>query len=169
MNLRSTPFARVAAATAIITSLAASPALADWQKTQWGMTKQEVMVATGGIAEKPSNLHEVHQAGHPSPFQRSYATSEFNFEARYIFDSRGLSQVDLDLRQASEAKCARLHYVLQNAYGAPVEDDDGEVLHTSDWRDTANQNAVYYRLFKLTLTCSVNYQRLLKAGEPGGL
>ncbi|TIL82456.1 MAG: hypothetical protein E5Y89_05065 [Mesorhizobium sp.] len=153
----------------IVVTIVGYPARADWQFTRWGMNEQEVRAATGGTATKPKIVDVITRKGVHHLLSSPYATEEFNFEARYMFDAKGLSGVRLDLKQASEGKCMRLQYVLKNAYGASVDDRDGDVLHTTDWRDTANQNSIYYRYFKLTPTCSVDYERLPEAGESGGL
>jgi hypothetical protein len=75
--------------------LMCSPALADWQYTKWGMTKEQVVEASKGQATP---------TGTKGALVAPYEGGGYQFQASFGFDKTGgLSSVGLELKDGSHA------------------------------------------------------------------
>ena len=92
----------------------ASPALADWQGTTWGMTPDQVMAATGAIPAtgEPLNKGEALRAA------GEYEAAGFSFRSRFYFAAGHLRVVSLELRETT--RCGELLGALTAIYGEPM-------------------------------------------------
>ena len=101
--------------------------VADWQYTKWGMTVDEVIIASDGKAK------EYVDSGRDSDTARTLATApyvagDFLFEANFMFDrkTQNLRHVKLTLRKGNGHS---LYAALVNRYGKPVSETE-----TAVWR-----------------------------------
>ena len=116
------------------------PALADWQYTKWGMTVEEVIVASGGVARiftDPKQDTDTEQLRAIAP----YRAGDLVFEAGFNFSRKSdrLRSVRLKL---IEGDGLRLSAALENRYGKPMSEGTTSVTRYARWLDKENNNAV---------------------------
>lgn len=134
-------------------------AVADWQYTKWGMTPDEVIVASAGRATlidpqfTPSGktvylLKAEHQSG------------LFHFEVQFGFSAapRKLIIVNLKLKNTAEA-APSLRYSLVSKYGKPDFSQDGDVTRAL-WRDLSAGNIIEYLAIRGLNLYIVSYKPL---------
>jgi hypothetical protein len=162
-----------------ILGFAASPVRADWQYTKWGMTKEEVIASSSGVAaltrplaagEKPRSctagdrgFSDSGIAGAEAP----YEAGEFKFKACFFFDKGGkLNGVELGLDVGQDEKLAKpLYETLFGKYGAPEKDYANAVLRVADWRREGNRITYWHSTLGVTLV----FYRPLVTPEANGL
>lgn len=123
---------------AIVAALLASPlwvlpAQADWQFTKWGMTPEEVITASNGVAKHNDDS----QIRSRSPVDGSqsaivsmpYSTDSFSFEVNFLFKDNHLSSVDLNMTQGDNLN---LKAALRSKYG-PGGNGASESGRGNDW------------------------------------
>jgi hypothetical protein len=144
--------------TVLLTVVPCSDAFADWEFTKWGMSKDQVVQASGGRA-KPYPAHQlegpISQAGeictHNIP---DYVSGKFRFEAQFCFDRQDrLSRVRL---RVADDRFVPLEEALNATYGAPVNSQKNSIVRTAQWNDTKRQNRV--RLLGISDSTFVDYE-----------
>lgn len=147
--------------------LFATPAFAGWQYTDWGMTPQEVVTASNGLAIVPEKLDTYVDS--VVMLKAIYISGMFEFDAGFAFeDARSLNMVVLDLKNKND--CPSLLISLKNAYGPPQSADHNMMGPMSEWWDKKNGNNV--RLLDQReggFGCRLQYRRIVNPGEQGGL
>lgn len=146
----------------IVLLLTFLPALAhaDWQYTKWGMTPQEVIDASGGIAvpDPQSQGHSIKDdiSLLTGPYQiDSVNAGRFEFSAYFLFDkqTRTLSRVSLRLKNPEQ--CNSLARELNDKYGTPRVVGGLAAL----WTDESSNNRIQFLQIG-KVDCSVLYTRL---------
>jgi hypothetical protein len=137
------------------TALAASPASANWQWTQWGMAPAQVIAASGGT---------VHAGSNPNVLEGAYTAGGRTYAATFQFLNGGLAKVELKL--AGTAACESMTTDLANIYGKPDRTAFGNYgIGVGEWLDRSNGNDVVVSF--LVQKCSVAYAPLATAASQG--
>lgn len=111
-------------------------ARADWEYTVWGMSPEEVIVASRGLAE-PSVDRERDWQPYRAEVKAPYAWEGFTFTAYFLFgpEYTGLRYVSLVMENPHA--CPRLAVRLRQVYGTPVVDIEKPVFAMGSWSHTA--------------------------------
>lgn len=135
--------------------LVANAAQAGWQKTEWGMTAEEVAAAMGGEApldhgKRGDRLgdNEVRNVG-------KFSLDDSKFRTVYYYDAKGLSHVAL-IRRSGD--CEKITTKLFAEYGKPQRISDQAILRLIIWHDAPTQTRI--RLLVSKDICDINYERL---------
>lgn len=153
------------AALALFTT--ATPAVAGWQWTDWGMTRAQV--------EKAASAHSVvlSEAKNSRPDQvelnTPYATLGLQFLARLIFNEYG-TLIEVVLVQNDVAQCPVLENLVKSSYGVPYDSYAGMGTDTWSWRDEKSKNDVMFRLIGMPGSrrwCDIQYSKLASAHDLG--
>jgi hypothetical protein len=130
-------------------------AFAEWQYTKWGMTQQDVIDASNGIAvpDLDSKGHSTNEA--MSLLEASYSAGRFEFIVRFLFDkeTRRLSSVHLNLKTPEQ--CNLLLRELIDKYGPPR--NIGGIA--GEWRDESSNNRIQFVQMPIS-GCPLSYTRL---------
>lgn len=144
--------------------LISNAGLADWQYTKWGMTVDEVIIASDGKAK------EFVDSGRDSDTARTLATApyiagDFLFEANFMFDrkTQQLRHVKLTLKKGNGRS---LYAALVNRYGKPVSEHETAVLPSARWLDQENNNSVNWLMIGESHT-SIDYSAMIGKSEKG--
>lgn len=150
---------------ALIATFGATPALADWQYTRWGMTPDQVIAASGGAVHRKSlTEQEINasfaQAGLADLLEGTYSAGGRSFDATFRFARTGLETVLLRFDEpAGTAACSGLRDDLLGSYGTPVEERRG----VTTWLDRRSGNRVSYTSLGIG-SCYVMYSRSTAGG-----
>ena len=156
----------VAAALGVAVVGMATPALADWQYTQWGMSPAEVQTASNGTAvvNKDRTLDASDLTASLTAFFRG---DKRPFTAVFLFDAAGrLSAVTLN--PSDRISCDPIRKSLGEHYGTPASIDQLKFGQTARWNDVEGDNVVVF----LDLgqgNCSIQYSSLPPTHQDGGL
>lgn len=117
--------------------LSATPALADWETTRWGMTPEQVIAAVpGAVATAPAlgtDVKGMHQLAR-APF----ADGGIAMTASFLFDSSGLAFVGVTLEDVTQCDAYRKLLVARLGAGKPMERVMADVtLGKLEWVDPA--------------------------------
>lgn len=127
---------------------AASPAVADWQYTRWGMTPQQVVAASRGAA-KPNTDNEAHRDNYKTLLKAPFAAGEHRFTASFIFNNQNrLIRVSLLMEGGN---CESLGFTLRSQYGQSTTRGLG-----STWRDEVRKNNVAFIAWNAA-RCNLEY------------
>ena len=143
-----------------------TPALADWQYTQWGMSPAEVQAASNGtaVANQDRRLDADDLTAGLTAFYRG---DKRPFTAVFLFDTGGkLSAVNLN--PTDRISCDPIRQSLADHYGKPASVDQHGFGQTARWNDVEGDNAVVF----LDLgqgNCSIQYSSLPPTHQDGGL
>jgi hypothetical protein len=134
-----------------------APAAADWEKTKWGMTPQQVKTAMGatpgpGIAGDNMPGYVVGNVG-------TWAKGTFSFRAVYYYRSNALALVLLELKSGD---CAALRSSLVATHGTPAIAQRNAVFESTIWRDKVRNEQITYRRIS---NCALRYQPLPAAAS----
>lgn len=138
-------------------------AYGDWQYTRWGMTVEEVVAASAGVARAYPKDPQKSYRGFDNLAAAPYEDSGFSFTARFMFspDDRRLAGVDLDV---ANSKCADLEDALRSRYGGPESEQNTFVHSLFTWRDITDGNQVSLLRLGSRLApdfCSLRYRPLV--------
>lgn len=147
-------------------SFISTAAQADWQYTKWGMTRDEVIAASGGLA-KPLNK-QVNWPYGPPPGQTieqlkeslpslhaPFTSGARTFDAEFTFKSGKLSSVSLEGISGND--CYALRGDLEGRYGQPFA--TSRTNDFAEWQDRASNNRVMF-IVTAAMNCSVTYTPL---------
>ncbi len=143
-----------------------TPALADWQYTQWGMSAAQVETASKGTAvvNKDRSLDAADLTAGLTAFFRG---DKRPFTAVFLFDAVGKLSV-VTLNPTDRISCDPIHSSLAAHYGTPVSTDQHKFGQTAQWNDVDGDNVVIF----LDLgqgNCSIQYSSLPPTHQDGGL
>ena len=137
-----------------------SLAYADWQYTRWGMSPDDVVKASAGVATPDPNSRGHSTDDSESLLTAPYTRGRFAFSAHFLFDRRThmLSRVDLQLKDPRQ--CYVLWGELYAGYGKPQsESKRSGVRESAHWRDADANNGIAIVKIGDNL-CSVTYWAL---------
>ena len=144
----------------------ATPALADWQYTQWGMSPADVQTASNGTAVVNQD-RSLDAADLTAGLTAFYRGDKRPFTAVFLFDATGkLSAVTLN--PTDRISCVPIRQSLGERYGAPASVDQHAYGQTARWNDIEGDNVVVY----LDLgegNCSIQYSSLPPTHQDGAL
>lgn len=145
-----------------------SPALADWQYTKWGMTPEEVVAASGGMARPDPHRNKHRTDSTESLLAAPYAAAGFEFDATFQFSrsSQRLERVHLDLIDTS--RCSDLIGALRSRYGEPESESKLPVLVMITWRSDDMPDQVALVAIESVASggfsnCQIQYHEKLRA------
>ncbi|WP_376959632.1 hypothetical protein ABNQ39_06920 [Azospirillum sp. A26] len=122
--------------------LSATPALADWQYTKWGMSPDAVFSASGGKAikldQKGIKDHSIASLQLAGLYLAEYQTGPYRFTCTFLFRDEKLGGISLNLSDIS--KSYQLEDDLMGKYGQPIEVN--QKYKIKKWRDEASNNLV---------------------------
>lgn len=138
---------------------AASPASAEWQFTNWGMSVDEVVAASGGSVERYNGSPGQRIMGSNFQAKGSYSAGGYDFESEFYFDPSGrLSVIRLMLIDYSQ--CGSMREMMQGIYGSSAE--GGLFRETQAWYDSDRGNVV--RTTQVGGMCFIAYTPLRSSG-----
>ena len=131
--------------------LVAHPAYAGWQFTRWGMSPEQVQVASNGqapmVPPKTNSAGTIHNVG-------PYASGDHKFVASYNYTDRRLASVSLE----TNTSCGSLKDDLKILYGDALKKSSIPVLATiTNWVDLKKQNAIM--LMEFSGSCTLIYSQ----------
>jgi hypothetical protein len=158
----------------------AGTAKADWEYTKWGMTPQQVVIASKNLTTEGSDLHP-DSDGNVSKLIAPYQSGKFHFEAQFGFNatdklasvtlvlSDKSASMDMDMEMGSDmnmdrGRCRDLQASVRAAYGPPQGGGTADMLYSIEtWQDQKNKNNVTYTVLYGT-GCYVQYSAITPAG-----
>src|SRR5438128_1545179 len=124
---------RSSIASALIILAAVHPAAAHWEYTQWGMTADQVIVASGGKARAmPSARHYRNDTGGYEISVEGRTQGPPRLSIGFQFDLRGGGLQCVISNAAGDDVEALLALMVQR-YGAPTSDDSFGTTRTMQW------------------------------------
>lgn len=137
------------------------PAEANWQYTQWNMTREQVVASAHGNAHPVVGKPEDRVLGADLGAEGTYATADIKFKSQFYFDVAGRLRI-VRLTPVDDSQCQSLADSLNGIYGDPVESSG----ITKFWRDIAKGNGI--RITYLSAKeCIVVYTSLGSSGANG--
>jgi hypothetical protein len=135
--------------------MSASPALAGWEYTKWGMTPKQVVAASKGKAKlgngEPGDRVVNEQVGALG----TYHATGGEFGTIFYFREGKLNQVNLKMTgDDREKRCDALSADLNAKYGAP---DSSSIEGVTSWKDYRGKNIV--RLIHFGDMCNIHYEQ----------
>ncbi len=143
-----------------------TPAFADWQYTQWGMSPADVQAASNGTAVVNQD-RTLDAAGLMAGLTAFYRGDKRPFTAVFLFDSAG-KLFAVTLNPTDRISCEPIRQSLDEHYGAPASVDQHKFGQTARWNDVEGDNVVVF----LDLgqgNCSIQYSSLPPTHQDGGL
>ncbi len=159
---------RLCGATALVVAVLgmATPAWADWQYTQWGMSQAEVQAASNGTAvvNQDRTLDALDLKAGLTAFYRG---DKRPFTAVFLFDLAG-QLATVTLNPTDRISCDPIRHSLDAHYGTPAAVDQQKYGATARWNDVEGDNVVVF----LDLghgNCSIQYSSLPPTRQDGSL
>ncbi|PXA98168.1 hypothetical protein DMC47_10000 [Nostoc sp. 3335mG] len=117
----------------------ATPALADWQYTKWGMTPDEVVAASGGTVHRVARQSGAQDT--EVEVEGSYVAAGVEFEVKFLFVGDGSGLAVVELTSKAPMKCYDLKRPLDERYGPALgaRISNGAMY---DWQDAADGTSV---------------------------
>jgi hypothetical protein len=141
----------------------AGPAGADWEFAKWGMTPDEVIAASGGLA-KARTPHAGRDSQSVNLVTAMYEAGGIHFRVAFLFtrDDQRLDAVTLTA--VDRLQCNTLTNILLDRYGRG-ERSKSRMLDEYVWRDDRNRNHVRYSAVAGG-GCSIRYSPLTSRPAP---
>ncbi len=143
----------------------ATPAAADWQYSQWGMSPAEVEAASGGGA-KPNDDRGLDAEGLRAELAAPYTAGSVPFTAVFRFDAEDALD-DVALIPAGPVSCPVVRTTLIAHHGTPEGQADPRSAPTLRWHDLDADNLVVFADFG-DGHCSIQYSKLPNTRPNGG-
>lgn len=127
-------------ATALATILAGQPvARADWAFTHWGMTPEQVVSASGGMAHliAPASRYRDDVAHWEMAAEGVIHDGDLTLQGGYMFDMRGGGLICV-MYNATGNDVSKLRDGLIARYGRPSKDSDSGPLQDLTWHTPDN-------------------------------
>lgn len=122
---------------AIALGLVATPALADWQYTNWGMSRAQVIAASRGAASLVEGRPGERVFDADLGAAGSYSAQGFEFSTQFFFDAAGRLKA-VKLNALEPERCEELLDRMLGLYG----NAGGRDRFGAKWTDLENGNAV---------------------------
>lgn len=143
----------------IVSIFAASPTWADVGPYRWGMSRDEVVTASGGGGRIAQTGEGRPYFGNPAGVISPYEAAGFQFSANFHFDAAS-RLTSILLVPAEGTDCGGIERALIGVYG------QGELSRSGrDWVDPDTNNAVAF--IHLMGLCFVGYRALSPDGLAG--
>lgn len=142
--------------------LVVTPTKADWQNTNWEMSRDEVVRATGAVPMEGDSGQSV--AGADLRATGSYEALGFQFRSQFFFDRTDrLRMVKIVMDDVE--RCADLKRTMDGIYGNPVEDRRISTV----WIDgrTGDQVRFTGQMPPIVNECFVTYSPIAASGGRG--
>lgn len=161
----------------MVVALWSTSALADWQYTRWGMTIDEVIVASEGQAEPYENGKKNTETS-AVELTAPYQGAGLKFFTYFSFDTKSNGLVYVSLELADPSLCYELIGKLQSTYGTGTRPVETGLMDIYKWMDPKRGNIVSLTRFatsssrdlpSVTTHCGLTYQPYLEPGAKGGL
>ena len=143
-----------------------TPALADWQYTQWGMSPMAVQAASNGTAVVNQD-RTLDAADLKAGLTAFYRGDKRPFTAVFLFDTAG-KLATVTLNPTDRISCDPIRQSLDAHYGTPASVDQQKYGQTARWNDVEGDNVVVF----LDLgqgNCSIQYSALPPTHQDGSL
>ncbi len=141
----------------------AAPAEAHWQYTRWGMTPDQVIVASKGAASRSDPAADATLRIGTKEAVGTYSANGQSMKASFWFKSGKLNQVNLS--SEDEDACFALNRDLVGVYGQPTSRSGG-MIATNVWLDKARGNRIQFSNWG-TAGCDLIYAPLPTAAATG--
>jgi hypothetical protein len=143
-------------------------ALADWQYTHWGMSLDQVAVASKGQLKRCNSQC----AGHSTDTAVAqlfgvYRAGDFGFNAFALFDKRSGKLVTIMLNLVDPQRADFLVGSLRAKYGEPHSLSRSTIMELYVWRDTKDQISLISIGRGPTASVSLSYQLRLTESNRG--
>ncbi len=129
-----------------------SKALADWQYTRWGMSRAEVIEASGGLAV----VYEVKKREEWGIYPDLVAPAlfgKFKYRAKFYFDADNGELKAVRMDPVNGVWCPDVAHALWVRYGTDQQMKDGYFI----WQDAAANDRITLSGFS---TCRIRYEPL---------
>jgi len=149
--------------TAIFANLAAgTPAAADWQNTNWNMTRPQVIALTKAVPIDDRPEQEIF--GSLIGAEGTYEALGHSFKSEFYFNAAGKLRV-VRLLLDDPNNCSNLKETVRGIYSTPVEENRS----TTVWMDASKNNIVRFSsaLPPYLTTCLLIYSPLVTTGDDG--
>lgn len=147
-------------ASALMVSMVAwsvAPAAADWQYTQWGMTPDQVRMASNDMAH-PNTDRTLDAGNLKAALAAPYQGTSAPLTAVFLFDPENKLQV-VTLKPVDGTTCPAIAQALGANHGAPGAKADMVEGQTQRWDDIENDNLVVYADLGQGV-CTIQYSQL---------
>ena len=140
-----------------------------WQYTTWGMTPNEVKLASQGTASENYN-RGLDSGGYRVRLVAPYTSGQLSFKAQFEFDEADHLRI-VTLNYTGGGDCGPgVVFTLTSAYGPPQDrSETPNVVRIFKWWDNKSGNLVIFMEIGHGDSCSIKYSELPQAGRPGGL
>ena len=138
---------------------------ADWQYTKWGMSPDEVIIASEGKATANDLVKNESIADYAELVKSNYTTGRLKFRVVFLFDkiTNKLDVVRLELIEP--LLVGRLFDALSSKYGEPVDHIEIPSIKYTEWIDKFGNNNI--TLFQLFGGVSVLYEPIVSSEASG--
>jgi hypothetical protein len=140
----------------------APAAKADWEYTNWGMTPEQVIKASHGLAEKIMPLsREYRQRGKWVRSTHKSGELAYNVVFRFELNSKGLDRVQLTLNDLN--KCGSLAPLLKTRYGDLKAKVMAPGWRRFTWKDDKSNSRIRFtegRNGGSLVSCGIEYSPL---------
>ncbi len=134
-----------------------SPAAANWQYTQWGMSPDEVTTASNSAARSnPDRMLDAE--GLQAELIAPYQGAAIPFTAVFLFDPENKLEV-VTLNPVGGIACPVIVQALGANHGKPEGDADMVLAKTLRWDDVDNNNLIVYADLGEG-KCTIQYSKL---------
>ena len=135
--------------------LAATPAAAKWEATEWNLTPEVVAAAMEGRAPLSKGKRGDRLGGKKVGNVGRHVLNGTRVRSVYYYDERGLAQISFEVERE---QCEAIGANLVAGHGQPVRISDQVILRLLIWHDRKQGNRI--RLLVSHGICSLNYERL---------
>jgi hypothetical protein len=144
----------------------ASPALADWNYTRWGMSPAEVVAASKGQARLSKPNKDTNTVFGSTGAEGDYSQPPFDFHTVFLFRYDKLTQVTLHVKDGKD--CTPLANDLIRRFGPPEIASLATDYTRFFWSNTPTANDI--RVLRLPAACAIVYVQhgVVPARSPEG-
>lgn len=135
---------------------------ADWQYTRWGMSPEDVMAASAGIARANDDRGKDATGVFRALLKADYDALGHEFTAYFGFDANN-QLVHIGLEPNDPSQCGAIRADMLSTYGPPEHTAAWDLMK---WWHEPTGNLVLWAVYG---TCSLSYSPLFQAGQPSGL
>ncbi|TXN08921.1 hypothetical protein FV222_00170 [Methylobacterium sp. WL103] len=148
---------------AVAACLLTMPAQADWQYTRWGMTVDEVVGASKGVARRYTDLGKngidwkVLAAG-------NYIGGPYTFTSIFQFGLKDERLTGVRLEPSNADDCSQIPDSLRVNYGRPMKEDTSGPFKSIVWLSKSGDEVTFMRI---NSNCHILYEKALNTARGG--
>jgi hypothetical protein len=142
-------------------------ASANWQYTRWGMTQEQVSVASGKttlLAPEEQSANSAANSLETALLQAPYSSGQYQFDVIFSFDKSKGTLAHVKLKLINTDRAVELLGSLRTKYGKPENEKSGDVLSYATWYSGGDQIS-YVSIGNSTV--SVDYQPRITTDNSG--